>query len=98
MTPDELRADHAKALVHAAKHVDFKGNKNAPEEVAKIAFNGVRSKLFGLLQAENPPPSVAEKDEDAEDFHQRQKSHNKKLWKQVEKAVAAAGLSESGAV
>ncbi len=96
MTSDELRADHAKALGHARKHVDSKGNKNADAEVSKVAFNGVRSALFAKLSAASPPPAP-EPDDDAEDTHLKQKKHNKALWAQVEAQVAAAGLTESGA-
>ncbi len=96
MTPEELRADYAKALGHASKHVDKKGNSNAPEDVSKIAFNGVRSALFAKLIAASPVEGPLP-GEDAEDTHHRQKKHNKQLWKQVEAAVAAAGLTESGA-
>ncbi len=97
MTPDELRADHAKALGYALKAVDSKGNTNAEADVSKVAFNGVRSALYAKLSAESPAPSEDKEDEgDPELIHARQKKHNKSLWKQVEALVAAAGLSESG--
>ncbi len=106
MTSEELKADYAKALDHAAKAKDRKGNANAKEDLAKIALNGVRTSLYAKLSAASPAPArtspvgatPAKEKLAAEIHHLEQKAHNVELWEQVEAMVAAAGLTEGGSL
>jgi hypothetical protein len=96
-TPADVRAIHGRALAHAKVAKDSKGNGN--DDPALVAFNATRSDVHAALQAESPPPGPHPDDDgDPEMLHMRQKAHFKKLWKEADALVAAAGVTEKGVV
>lgn len=103
MSPEGLVAHHARLHAHAKTHTDKKGNGNDPADLDLVAFNGVRSDVFGQLQEESPVPSAAElaptfaalKGEKAKmaAIAEVQKAHNVDLWERADALVAAAGIA-----
>ena len=97
MKTDDVLALHTRLHAHAKSHKDSKGNGNADPDA--VAFNGTRTDVHAALQAANPPPGPHPDDEgDPELHHARQKAHGKKLWKQTDALIAAAGITEKGRV
>lgn len=100
LTPPGVRAHYAELLAHAKVHKDSEGNGNDPAECAKHAFNGVRTNVHWALQcrAGAPPGPHPDDEGDPEIHHMRQKLHFKKLWKETDALVLAAGVTEKGLV
>jgi len=97
VTPAGIRECHARELDHAKIHADCKGNTNA--DPIACAFHSTRSEVFAALQATNPAPGPHPDDDgDPEMHHMRQKAHNKRLWKETDALVAAAGVTAKGMV
>ena len=98
-TPEGIREAFFAIREAAASHVDSRGNTNEGEDLDLIAFNGVRSDVFSALAFMSPAPEPdPEDDGDPELHHARQKVHNKKLWRDVDALVSAAGLTAKGQV
>lgn len=99
-TKDEVRAMYTALFAHAQVHKDSDGNGNDPADCTKHAFNGVRTNVHFILQCEAgaPPGPHADDEGDPEMHHMRQKAHFKKLWKEADALVAAAGVTEKGLV
>lgn len=100
MTKSEVVQMYNELFAHAKEHEDGQGNTNAPADLAKIAFDGVRTNVHFALQCDAgaPPAPHTDDDGDPEMHHMRQKAHFKKLWKQTDEIVASAGLTEKGLV
>ncbi len=93
----DVLAIHARVHGHAKTHKDKKGNGNDATDLELVAFNGTRSDVFDALQRESPmPPPHPDDEGDPELHHLRQKAHAKKLWKEADAIVAAAGITDKG--
>lgn len=97
MNPKAIHKLYAEVLALAAVAKDSYGNGNAPADLPRIAFAGLRSEVHAALLLEDAHPEPHADDEGDPDLHHaRQKAHGKSLWKQTDALIAAAGITAEG--
>lgn len=96
-TKDGVAAAYPSVLERVTNARDKKGNTN--DNPKREAFNAIRSEVHEALMYFDPIPGPHPDDEgDPDMLHARQKMHGKKLWKQADALVKAAGITEEGVV
>lgn len=89
LTVADVKALHATERMKHERDKREHGDLSLDEAMIRATRTAVHAALH--LQMPTPP---AEKDEDPDDTHMKQKSHGKALWKEVDRLVAEAKLGE----